>query len=114
MSSKAAKQLLRREMKQKLKLLTNEEKQSQSAQVTQKLFGKYFLMNIICSILIFFIELRQYQSAKSVALYLRFAFEKLRIFFYKCCFCFSMDDEINTDNILQDIFTQQKKCYIPK
>ena len=42
MSSKAAKQLLRREMKQKLKLLTNEEKQSQSAQVAQKLFGKYF------------------------------------------------------------------------
>ena len=42
MSSKAAKQLLRREIKQKLKLLTNEEKQSQSAQVTQKLFGKYF------------------------------------------------------------------------
>ena len=79
MSSKAAKQLLRREIKQKLKLLTNEEKQSQSAQVTQKLFGKYFLMNINCSILL--TELRQYQSAKSVALYLRFAFEKLRIFF---------------------------------
>ena len=70
MSSKAAKQLLRTEIKQKLKLLTNEEKQSQSAQVTQKLFGKYFLMNINCSVS--FTELRQYKSANSVALYLRF------------------------------------------
>ena len=42
MSAKAAKQLIRREMKQKLRLLTNEEKESQSLQVTQKLLGKYF------------------------------------------------------------------------
>ena len=41
MSLKAAKQLLRREMKQKINMISKEEKQIQSANVSSKLFGGF-------------------------------------------------------------------------
>ena len=41
MSLKAAKQLLRKEMKQKINMISIEEKQIQSVNVSSKLFGEF-------------------------------------------------------------------------
>ena len=45
MSHKAAKQLLRKHMKDKIKMMTTEEKQRQSASVCSKLLGGFWVMS---------------------------------------------------------------------
>lgn len=75
---RAAKQLLRKEIKARLKGLSNEEKSQQSRIVTNKL-----------------LSLECYQNSRTLSVYL------------------SMPNEVDTQDILADIFEKQKKCFIP-
>lgn len=75
---RAAKQLLRKEIKARLTSLSNEEKSQQSRIVTNKL-----------------LSLECYQNSRTVSVYL------------------SMPNEVDTKDILADIFEKRKKCFIP-
>ena len=72
MSHKAAKQLLRKQMKDKIKMMTTEEKQRQSASVSSKLLGGLVIFFSSVSKLIYSVQgLKEFQSANSVAIFLR-------------------------------------------
>ena len=73
MSLKIAKKILRKEIKSKIASLTALDKQSQSCDVAQQLFGeKYFLVDKYFCDNIHISALNDYKAAKSVAIYLRF------------------------------------------
>ena len=77
-SLRAAKQIVRKELRAKLKLLTNEEKIQQSHIITKKLLS----MDV-------------YKNSKSLSVYL------------------NMPSEVYTNDILTDIFNNNKKCFVP-
>ena len=73
MSLKIAKKILRKEIKSKIASLTALDKQSQSSDVAQQLFGeKYFLVDKYFCDTIHISALSDYKAAKTVAIYLRF------------------------------------------
>ena len=72
MSHKAAKQLLRKRMKDTIKMMTTEEKQRQSGSVCSKLLGKQSVFHVQSDKFIFSVQgLKEFQTAKSVAIFLR-------------------------------------------
>ena len=113
MSHKAAKQLLRKHMKDKIKMMTTEEKQRQSVSVCSKLLGRPCLLGVQSDKLIYLriegVSVSQLSGTIfKVHSYMTPDKNKNR----ECLL--SMDDEINTDRILTHVLSSNKKCFIPR
>ncbi|GFG38041.1 hypothetical protein Cfor_02327 [Coptotermes formosanus] len=76
---KTAKQILRKDIKKTIALMTPEEKKHQSIFVTEKL-----------------LSMPEYQKSLRISVFI------------------SMDDEIQTDKIIHNIFQSRKTCFIPR
>ncbi|KAH8556252.1 5,10-methenyltetrahydrofolate synthetase-like protein [Umbelopsis sp. PMI_123] len=76
---KAMKKALRKELAERLKLVTKDVAQQESKLVTEKL-----------------LNLQEYRNSKNVSVYI------------------SMDGEINTRDVIRNIFDANKSCYVPR